>query len=290
MNKYLISVDIEGITGVIDKNFSKESGKYYPHACRYMASDVNAVTQGILKVDPDAEITVRDAHGTHAINLDLEKLHPKARLIQGWDTIQNMLTGLEQDFAGVFCVGYHAGGQNTEAVLGHTLHSIIQYTKINGNLVNETGIFALYAGHYHVPIAFISGDNHTINEAREQLGEEVVGVVVKQSYSRGCAASLSLEQARKLLEKGAADAVAKIQQKQLKIPKVPSPVTLEIKFYDSGVRISILQHLAEILAFDPTYKFNCQEHLLAFSSKDALEMLKRLNMIMFLVYGIKSSS
>ena len=226
MNKYLISVDIEGITGVIDKSFSKESGNHYPLACRYMASDVNAVIQGITRADPDAEIVVRDAHGAHAINLDLEKLHPQASLIQGWDTVQNMLTGLEADFAGVFCVGFHAGGQNTEAVLGHTLHSIVQYIKINGKLVNETGIFALYAGHINVPIAFISGDDHTIKEAREQLGEEFIGVIVKKSYSRGCAASLSLEQARKLLEKGAADAVTKIQKKQLNIFKLPSPINL----------------------------------------------------------------
>jgi D-amino peptidase len=289
MNKYLLSVDIEGITGVIDKNFSNENGKYYPLACRYMASDVNAVIQGILKADSDAEIVVRDAHGTHATNLDLEKLHPKARLIQGWDTVQNMLTGLEPDFAGVFFVGFHAGGQNTEAVLSHTLNSIIQHVKINGKLVNETGIFALYAGYYNIPVAFISGDDHTINEAQKQLGEDIVGVTVKQSYSRGCAASLSLEQARELLEKGAAEAIIKIQKNQLKIFNTSSPISLEIKFYDSGIKISILQNLFEILAFDSTYKFNCSEHTMIFSSRDILEMSQRLNMIMFLVYGIRSS-
>ncbi len=290
MSKYLISVDIEGITGVIDKNFSKEGGKFYPLACRYMTSDVNAVIQGIINADPEAIITVRDAHGTHAINLDLEKLHPRASLIQGWDPIQNMLTGLAPDFAGVFCVGYHAGGHNTEAILGHTLHSIIQHTKINGQLVNETGIFALYAGQMNVPIALVSGDNHTIKEAHEQLGEGFVGVTVKQSYSRSCGASLSLEQARILLEKGAALAVNKIQQKQLNIFKPAAPINLEIKFYDSGVRSSIFQNLSEILAFDPVYKFNCPERTMTFSSKDALEILKRLNMVMFLIYGMWASN
>jgi len=287
MNKYLISVDIEGITGVINKDFSKEGGKYYQLACRYMVSDVNAVVQGILNADPNAQILVRDAHGANAVNLDLERLHPRASLIQGWAAVQNALDGLDQDFKGVFLVGYHAGGQNIEAVLGHTMHSIIHSVKVNDQLVNETGLFSLYAGYHNVPVAFISGDNFTISEARKQLGD-IVGVVVKQSYGRGCAGSLSLAQAKILLEKGAAEAVVKLQKKQFKIFKVSTPVTLEIKFYDSGVRISVLQYLSEILGFDATYKFNCEERTVTFDSGSVLTMLQRFNMLMYLVYGIGS--
>ena len=90
MNKYLISADIEGITGVINKNFANKDGKYYQLGCEYMTSDVNAVVQGILDVDADAWIVVRDAH-EDAVNLNLEELHPKANLIQGWGSGQNML-------------------------------------------------------------------------------------------------------------------------------------------------------------------------------------------------------
>lgn len=290
MNKYLISVDIEGITGVVNKSFSKEDGKHYPWGCRYMLNDVNAVIQGVLSVDPDAEIVVRDAHGVSAVNLDLERLHPRARLIQGWDAMQNMLTGLDQSFAGVFFVGYHAGGQNIDAVLGHTMHSIIQHTKVNGKLVNETGLFALYAGCYQVPVAFISGDDQAVSEARLQLGEGIIGVAVKQSYGRSCAASLSLEQAQKLLSKGAAEAAVKLQQRKLPAFQIPGPLLLEIKFYDTGVRISVLRHLAKILEFDQQYKFDNLERTVSFSSNHALEMLQRLNMLMFLVYAIQSSS
>lgn len=289
MSKYLVSVDIEGITGVINKNFSKEDGRFYQSACRYMVSDVNAVVQGILNTDPEAEVTVRDAHGTNAVNLDLERLHPKARLIQGWDAVQNMLTGLDRDYTGVFLVGYHAGGQTTQAVLSHTMHSIIQSTKVNSQLVNETGLFALYAGHYDVPVAFISGDDFAVNEAQEQLGK-VVGVVVKQSYGRGCANSLSLEQARTLLEKNAALAIVKLRQQEFQPFKVKTPVSLEIKFYDAGVRVSVMQNLSQLLAFDPVYKFNCQEHMVTFSSESVIMMLQRLSMLLFLVYGIQSSN
>jgi D-amino peptidase len=288
MAKYLISADIEGITGVIDKSFSKENGKHYRAACNYMVNDINAVTQGIVNADPEAIIIVRDAHGTTATNLDLERLHPRARLIQGWDAIQNMLTGLDKEFKGIFLVGYHAGGQNVDSVLSHTMHSIIHSVKINGKLVNEAGIFAVYAGYLGVPVIFISGDNHAIRETKKQLGN-IVGVIVKQSYSRNCAVSLSLEQSKILLERGAEKAVLKLRQNKFKILIIDIPISLTIKFYDSGVRISIFKHLSEILKFDPIYLFDYKTHDMTFKSAHVLEMLQRLNLVLLLIYGIQST-
>lgn len=287
MNKYLISVDIEGITGVINKNFANKDGKYYQLGCEYMTSDVNAVVQGILDVDADAWIVVRDAH-EDAVNLNLVELHPKANLIQGWGPGQNMLAGLDQTFKGVFLVGYHAGGGNNKAVLGHTLNSRVHYVKINGKLVNETGLAALYAGHYNVPIAFVSGDDFAVNEAREQLGD-VVGVVVKQSFARDSAISLPLEQAQLLLEKSAADAVVKLQQNNFSVFRAAAANTLEIGFYNTGYRISIFQSLSEILSFDSAYKFDHEKLAITFGAAGILELLQRLNMLMFLVYGVTSS-
>jgi D-amino peptidase len=281
MNKYLISADIEGITGVINKNFAKKDGKYYQLGCEYMISDVNAVVQGILNVDADAWIVVRDAHGD-TVNLNLVELHPKANLIQGWGPGQNMLAGLDQTFKGVFLVGYHAGGGNNKAVLGHTLNLQVHYVKINGKDVNETGIAAFYAGHYNVPIAFISGDDCAVNEAREQLGD-VVGVVVKQSFARDSAISLPLEQAQLLLEKSAADAVIKLQQNNFSVFKAEAINTLEIGFYNTGYGISVFQSLSEVLSFDPVYKFDHEKLAITFGAAGVLELLQRFNMLMFLV-------
>lgn len=287
MNKYLLSVDIEGISGVVNKDFANKNGRYYQLGCRYMTSDVNAVVRGILCADVDAWITVRDAHGADAVNLDLEKLHPQASLIQGWGGLQNMLGGLDQTFKGVFLVGYHAGGQNSKGVLGHTLHSLIHYVKINGQLVNETGIAAFYAGCYDVPVVFVSGDDYAVAEAQKQLGE-VVGVAVKQSFARDSIIALSLEQTQTLLETSAAEAVTKLQKNKFSVFKATTPITFEVAFYNTGYRVSVFQKLAEILAFDSTYKFTAGEFMVTFCAADALEALQRLNMLLFLVYGITS--
>jgi D-aminopeptidase len=179
-------------------------------------------------------------------------------------------------------VGYHAGGGNNKAVLGHTLNLQVHYVKINGKDVNETGIAAFYAGHYNVPIAFISGDDCAVNEAREQLGD-VVGVVVKQSFARDSAISLPLEQAQLLLEKSAADAVIKLQQNNFSVFKAEAINTLEIGFYNTGYGISVFQSLSEVLSFDPVYKFDHEKLAITFGAAGVLELLQRFNMLMFLV-------
>lgn len=287
MNKYLISVDIEGISGVSGKTFATQGSKNYELARKYMHSDVNAVISGILKQDPESQIIVRDAHGD-AINLDLEKLHPRATLIQGWGSAMNMLEGLDKSFKGVFLVGYHAGGQNNEAVLGHTLSSKVHYLKVNSKLINEAGFAAICAGIYDVPIAFISGDDQAINEAINQF-ENAITVEVKKSLSRDSAVCLSLTETRKLLENGAEEATKKLQKTKISSYKLVLPATLELVLYNTGYRISIFERLAKILHFDKVYQFDAERFAIKYSAKSALEMAERLNLILQLVYWLGSN-
>lgn len=284
-HKYLVSVDIEGITGVSGSTFAKLDGVHYTLAMKYMLSDVNAVVQGIINVDQNATIVVRDAHGL-GINIVLEGLHPKARLIQGWGDEMNMVESVDESYKGVFLVGYHAGGSNNKAVLAHTMSSLIHSVKINGELYNETGIAAACAGYYNVPVAFISGDNHTIKEAKEQLGD-IVGVVVKESCARDCALSLSLSEAKELLIKGAEQAAQNLLNDKVMVLKIPSPIKTEIKFYNIGFGISVFQKLYKTLEFDKSYEFDAEHFAIRYSSNSHSLMLQRLNLILQLVYGMK---
>lgn len=282
MNKYLISVDIEGITGVIGKTFATQGSKNYELARKYMHSDVNAVVQGIAKQDPNSWILVRDAHGD-AINLDLDKLHPKAHLIQGWGNALNMLEGLDESFKGVYFVGYHAGGQNNEAVLGHTLSAQVHYLKINDSVVNEAGVNALYAGIFNVPVAFVSGDDHAVCETIAYL-PNITSVVVKESLARDSAMSFSLSETRKLLEEAASAATRNLLAGKISPVKIAAPFKAELKLYSTGYKVSILEKLYATLSFDKTYEFVRDEFVIKYSSNSMLELLQRLNLILQLVY------
>lgn len=280
-NKYLISVDIEGITGVIDKTFSQSNGKHYHLAQKYLISDVNAVVSGIVAADSSAWIAVRDAHGD-AINIDLEKLHQRAHLIQGWGNNADMIAPIDETYKGLFLVGYHAGAQNQQAVLAHTMLSMIHQIKVNDRIVNEAGLAGIYASHYAVPVAFISGDDHVITEAKEQFSG-IVGVVVKESIARDCAISLSLAQSRSVLEKGAVEATQNLLKKRVACYPVSFPLKTEIKLYSRGVGVSVYQRLYDILSFDKVYQFDHENFIIKYYTDAALEMVYRLNLIMQLL-------
>jgi D-amino peptidase len=286
MNKYFISVDIEGITGVVDRHFADLSGRYHDLGRKYLISDVNAVISGILSEDPNAFILVRDAHGD-AVNIDLEKLNPRARLIQGWGNEVNMLSFLDQTFNGVFLVGYHAGGDNNQAVLGHTYSSVISSVKINGQKVNEAGIFCYYAGCFAVPVVFLSGDDQAVKESKQQFGERIITAEVKKSLARDSVLSLSLSEAAKLLSEKAALAVKGILKKEFQFFALSGKINIEIGFYNLGYGISIFEKLFGTLGFDQNYVFDHEKLTVEYQSKDFLEGFSKLNLIAQLVYGLK---
>lgn len=286
VNKYFISVDIEGITGVISKDFATGSGKFYSLAQKYMLNDVNAVVEGILDADENAFIVVRDAHGGKASNLDLEKLHPKAQIIQGWGGSMNMVSMLDETYAGVFLVGYHAGGQNLQAVLAHTCSANIRKITINDMMINESGIAGLYAGHYGVPVVFISGDDHAVYEAEQQFGD-IVGVTVKHSLGRDSAVSVSLTHAKNLLRKGAKDAVEHLilENNKPTLFVLDKPMRVVMSFYDTAFFVSYFANLYSILGFDDAYVFDHEACTVSFSATSQLEVAKRIELIITLLYG-----
>ena len=61
--KVFIAVDMEGATGVVHNDQLMPEGCGYAAAQRYLTADVNAVINGILSVDPTADIVVGDGHG-----------------------------------------------------------------------------------------------------------------------------------------------------------------------------------------------------------------------------------
>ncbi|MBF0314901.1 MAG: M55 family metallopeptidase [Oligoflexia bacterium] len=289
-NTYIISADIEGISGVVDSSYSNSDGKHYSLACKYMTSDINAVVEGILDSDPDAKIVVRDAHGS-ANNVDLLSLHPRAYLMQGWGTSFSMVAPLEKSVRGVFLVGYHAGGGNSCGVLAHTFSSNIAEVKINGVVANEASLAAIHAAHYSVPIVFLSGDDEAVLEAnyfsKSSTASAPVLVTVKKSFARNSVLSLPLAEASALLRKGAKEASAKLLQKKFAPLKVKLPISFEIKLYNTGYRKSLYQHFYELLSFDNTLKFDPPNYTFRFKETTALRGIQRFNMLATLLYSLK---
>ncbi len=78
--KVFISVDMEGITGVVNVDDARRSGKDYDYFRQTMTREANAAIEGALAAGA-TEIIVRDSHGS-ALNLLPEMLHRSSKLIR----------------------------------------------------------------------------------------------------------------------------------------------------------------------------------------------------------------
>jgi D-aminopeptidase len=114
-------------------------------------------------------------------NLHPQDLGGQAMLITGRHKPLYMMEGLDGSFDGVCFVSYHGSIGGERAVLSHTYNpGAIWEVRLNGEVVGESGINALVAAHYVVPIIFVSGDEVTVREA-EIVAPKAEKVVVKQS-------------------------------------------------------------------------------------------------------------
>jgi len=137
-----------------------------------------------------------------------------------------------------------------------------------------------------VPVAFLSGDDHAVSEAKEQLGN-IVTVVVKTSMARDSICSLSLNESQKRLEQGAKEATEGLLGNRYTPFKLASPLKVEVQFYNQGYYTSLFQKLCDVLNFDNYYQFDEKNYVLCYTALTPLEVYKRLNLILYLMFGLE---
>jgi len=180
--KIFISVDMEGIAGVIQGSDCSSSGKDYDYFRKIMTLETNAAIEGAI-IAGATEIVVRDGHGSKT-NILPDLLHKKARLLRGVTTRpENMMLGIDDTFDAVLFIGYHAKAGTKEGVLAHTSSGNVIDLSINDVSLPEAGYNALIAGLYDVPIVFLAGDNWICQQAKI-LFREIITVETKIGMGR----------------------------------------------------------------------------------------------------------
>jgi D-amino peptidase len=211
--KVYVSVDMEGISGIVSAEQTNSESREYPTARKWMADDVNAVVAGLLAAGA-TEIVVNDSHGGMR-NISPEDLRPEAALISGTPKPLSMMAGIDGSFDACAFVGYHAKAGTATATLDHTISSSSVYEiKVNGVEVPELGLNAAIAGYYGVPVIMLSGDGAACRQAKSLLGDSLVTVAVKEALSRTAAKLVPLPEARRRLQEGAREALAGRDQRK----------------------------------------------------------------------------
>jgi D-amino peptidase len=206
--KVYISVDLEGIWGVVDGSQTSSDSPGYSQARRWMVEDVNAVIAGLYGAGA-AEVVVNDSHGDMT-NIIADALDPRASLISGTPKPLTMMAGIDGSFDACIFVGYHARAGSAPAVRDHTISgSVVRAIRVNGREMPELGLNAAIAGCFNVPVIMLTGDTETCAQAKSILGDGLVTVAVKEAIGRNAAKNLPLDEARRWLKEGAAEALQK---------------------------------------------------------------------------------
>ncbi|MEU8169810.1 M55 family metallopeptidase [Micromonospora sp. NPDC049004] len=225
--KVLISVDMEGISGIVHPTETNPDRYDYERGRALMTAEANAVIGGVLDAAPDAVVWVADAHGPFR-NLLPEDLDRRAHLVRGKPRPLGMLAGLDEHTDAVMLIGYHARAGAGPAVLAHTMSDAILDVRVAGRTLGEIGLNTAMAGHLDAPVVLLSGDDTACAEFGE-LVPSAVTVAVKQTLGQAAAVALHPQEARERLRRAAAGAISR----RASIPPwtMAGPLDVEVDLY-----------------------------------------------------------
>lgn len=261
--KIYISVDMEGITGVVTGDQLGPQGFEYSRFREFMTQEANTAIEAAF-AGGATEIVVSDSHG-NGESLLLEKLPKNVTLVRAWPRPLMMMQGVDETFAGAIFIGYHSGTTNPAGVRAHTMSSAtLADVQLNGVSVPEAGINAAIAGHFNVPVIMISGDDAAVKEATDLLGN-IEGAVVKWNYGFHSARTMTPAAANDLIREKVSAAMKRLRD--FKPYKVSAPIRLEVRFKNYRPA-EVLSYLSIVQRTDA--------HSIRFQGKDMIETSKFL--------------
>jgi D-amino peptidase len=257
--KVYISVDMEGVAGVVTADQLIPGGFEYERFRKFMTQETLAAVNAANEAGA-GEIVVSDSHG-NGENLLIEEFPANVRIVRAWPRHGGMMAGLDASFAAAIFIGYHASTTNPNGVRAHTFSSA-HYARValNGTPVTEGEFNAAYAGAKGVPVILASGDDVAVAELKSRLGN-LETVETKRALSFHSAETLTPEVARTRIGAGVKAALARLHD--FKPYVIKAPVTLEITFKNYMP--------AEVLAFLPVVQ-RVDSHTIRYVGKDMDEV------------------
>lgn len=195
----------------------------YARARALMTAEVDAALTGAFGAGA-ARATVNDSHSTMR-NLMTDRLDPRIAVVSGRLKPHFMLQGAAGHDAAFF-IGYHGAIGDHHAVMGHTYSPrVIFECRLNGEPVGELTINAALLGCFDVPVALVSGDRTTLEEARRTVPWAVM-IETKESIGYFSAESLSPSAACDALRFGGGEALRRLSEMRRFV--LPAPIEMEI--------------------------------------------------------------
>ena len=256
-----ISIDMEGVAGIVHTDQASQSGNDYEMMRKAMTLEANAAIEG--SIDSGATtVVVNDSHGSMR-NLLPYMLDQRAELISGSPKPLGMMQGVENNPNISMCVGYHSR-PGEKGILSHTIRgsNVVQNYFIYEKPSSEFEINAGIAGYYDVPVGMIAGDTDIVEDAKN-LVPNIVGSPVKEAINKFSAKNLSGNDAFKLIKRNAAEAVA--NRDQFKPIKYNGVVKMGVEFSSDL--------MADVVSMIPGVTRETRQ-VISYESKDYIEAWK----------------
>lgn len=264
--KVFVSVDMEGIAGVVTSDQLGPPGFEYERFRQFMTNEALAAVEG-ARAAGATEFVVADSHG-NGQNLLVEKFAKDTRIVRSWPRPLGMMEGIDASFDAVIFVGYHASTVNPQGVRAHTFSSAtLADMRLNSASVTEAAFNAAISGHFGVPVVMVSGDDAFVKEAHAVMPDSEAAAV-KQALSFHAAATLTPEAACNLIREKAKRGVERARQ--IKPWKIGEPVTLELRFKN--------YRPAQLLAYLPIVE-QTDARAVRFKGRDILEVSRFLEFV-----------
>jgi D-amino peptidase len=221
-----ISVDMEGVAGVVTADQLSPQGFEYERFRHFMTDEALAAVRA-AKAAGATKILVADSHG-NAESLLIDEFPRDVHIIRSWPRHGGMMGGLDSTFNAAIMIGYHASASSPAGVRAHTISSAT-FTRIaiNGQDVSEGELGAAQAGAVGVPVIFVSGDNVATAELRGRIGN-IVTVETKKALSFHSAETITPAESAARIEAGVRSALSRVRE--FKPYVVSTPVTLQLSY------------------------------------------------------------
>jgi D-amino peptidase len=227
-----ISADIEGVALVVRPEQANaieggSSSSHYARARTLMTDEIRAAMEGAAEVG-DHRFLINDSHSI-MINYFPEDLPEMGEFIQGSPKPFGMMEGIDRQVDCAFFIGYHAAAGTLHAVLDHTSNDRVFSVALNGKKVGEFGMNLALAGHFHVPVVLVTGDEALKQEVLA-LHQDLEFVVTKRGITRTSASCMHPTTIFRIIKESAAHAISRAMAQTVRIHEVHAPITLDITF------------------------------------------------------------
>ena len=229
--KVFLSIDMEGVSGLVRWADVITQGMDYQRNRRFMTQDANAAIDGAFGAGA-SEVVVEENHGVEELcDLLLDEIDPRCRVVRGAGRpAATTMAGLDAHCGVVLLVGHHARAGSFPGIMAHTIsYERFRAVRVGGRDCGEPEIFAIRAGELGVPVGLISGDQVACEQLRKRV-PEAEAVEVKRALSNVAGDVIPPARAREGIRAGARRAVERAASGALAPYRgEPAPYEIEVE-------------------------------------------------------------